>query len=35
MNALGRCGDETLDAVLEADARARAYARNIVLPGSK
>lgn len=35
MNALGRCGDETLDAVLEADARARAYARNIVLPASK
>ena len=27
MNALGRCGDETLDAVLEADARAREYAR--------
>ncbi|MBQ7731263.1 MAG: 1-deoxy-D-xylulose-5-phosphate reductoisomerase [Lentisphaeria bacterium] len=35
MDALGRCGDETLDAVLEADARAREYARGIVLPGSK
>ena len=32
MSALGRCGDETLDAVLEADARARDYARGIVLP---
>ena len=32
MNALGRCSDETLDAILEADARARDYARNIVLP---
>ena len=32
MNALGRCGDETLDAVLEADARARDYARKLVLP---
>ncbi len=35
MDALGRCGDGTLDAVLEADARAREYARGIVLPGSK
>ena len=35
MDALGRCGDETLDAVLEADARAREYARGIVLPSSK
>ena len=32
MTALGRCGDETLDAVLEADARARDYARKLVLP---
>ena len=32
MDALGRCGDETLDAVLEADARARDYARKLVLP---
>ena len=31
MAALGRCGDETLDAVLEADARAREYARGLVL----
>ena len=35
MDALGRCGDGTLDEVLEADARARDYARGIVLPGSK
>ena len=28
-------GDGTLDEVLEADARARDYARGIVLPGSK
>ncbi len=35
MDALGRCGDGTLDEVLEADARARDYARRIVLPGSK
>jgi len=32
MAASGRCGDETLDAVLEADARARDYARKLVLP---
>ena len=32
MTALGQCGDETLEAVLEADARARDYARRIVLP---
>ena len=32
MTALGQCGDETLDAVLEADARARDYARKLVLP---
>ena len=35
MAALGRCGDETLDAVLEADARAREFARGIVLPAPK
>ena len=35
MAALGRCGDETLDAVLEADVRARDYARNLVLSASK
>ena len=35
MDALGPCGDGTLDEVLEADARARDYARGIVLPGSK
>ncbi len=35
MDALGRCGDETLDAVLDADARARDYARSLVLPSSK
>ncbi len=35
MAALGRCGDETLDAVLEADARARDYARKLVLPAAK
>ena len=32
MNALRRCGDETLDEILEADGLARAYARGIVLP---
>ena len=31
MTALGQCGDETLEAVLEADARAREYARKLVL----
>ena len=35
MDALGRCGDETLYAVLEADARAREFARSLVLPASK
>ena len=35
MDALGRCGDETMDAILEADARARDYARKLVLPASK
>ncbi len=35
MDALERCGDETLDAVLEADARARDYARNLVLSALK
>lgn len=35
MDVLGPCGDETLDAVLEADARARDYARKLVLPASK
>ena len=35
MDALGPCGDGTLDEVLEADARARDCARGIVLPGSK
>ena len=31
MAAAGRCGDETLEAVLDADARAREYARGLVL----
>ena len=35
MDALRRCGDETLDAVLEADARARDYARKLVLSAAK
>ena len=35
MTALDGCGDETLDEVLEADARARDYARGIVLPAPK
>ena len=35
MAALGQCGDETLDAVLEADARAREYARGLVLSAPK
>ena len=35
MDALGRCCDETLEAVLEADARAREYARKLVLPATK
>ena len=32
MAAPGRCGDETLEAVLDADARARDFARKLVLP---
>ena len=35
MDALEGCGDGTLDEVLEADARARDYARGIVLPAPK
>ncbi len=35
MDTMGPCGDETLDAVLEADARARDYARSLVLPAAK
>ena len=31
MTALDGCGDETLDAVLDADKRAREYARALVL----
>ena len=32
MDALGRCGDGTLEEVLEADTMAREYARGLVLP---
>ena len=32
MDALGRCGDGTLEEILEADTLAREYARGLVLP---